>query len=463
MRNSKKIPWMLIAVALVFSFNPNIAIIDPLPDFIGYMLLSFVLSRITVLNSTLDDAKRAFDKMILIDGCKILAIMWVFGMEALSERTTSILVWCFAFAVLEGIFLIPAYLKLFRGLSELGDFYSSQAIHEKAPESRLSYTEKIRNLTVAFVAFRAFMTVLPELSVLSNTSTDEIAYSNSLYRYIGVMRGFCVIPVLVFGIIWAVKLVKYFKRLASDTELNSALLEEHNKKFETRRGIFIKGNVKTACWFMLIGSVLTLDIRLEKVNLLPDLLVLVMIMPAFAFFSRDTALEKKKVRVFAVLYGCASVLSHILEAYYVENFTYNAMNKNVTAFVMYLLSVIAVAVQGAMFICLLAVLFKEIKKVIVTHTGFVEGKEIHSEGEDARIAEVHSELDRNFTFAFDAAMLYVISDVVYALYGAFYAFVNVNLGFLNVINLCCGALFIGMLFRAMNEMREAVDTKYMLS
>lgn len=463
MSNNKKMPWMPIAASLLFSFNPNIAMIDPLPDFIGYMILVFVLGRLSALNSTIEEAKHAFEKMIIIDGCRILAIIWVFGMEALSERTTSILVWCFAFAVLEGIFLIPAYIKLFKGLSELGDFYPSESIHAKPGRSRYSYTEKTRNITVVFVAFKAFMSVLPELSVLSNTSTDEITYANSLYRYIGVMRGFCVIPVLIFGIIWAIKLVKYFNRLSRDRELNEALTNGYQKKTEERKGLFIKSNVKTACWFMLIGAILTLDIRLEKVNLIPDILVLLMFVPALAFFSRDTDIKKRKIHIFMIIYGCASVISHILEAYYVENFTYNAMNKNITAFVMYIMSVAAVALQGVIFICLLSALFKEIKKVIVEHTGFVQGKKIHSEGEEARIAEVHKELDRNFTFAFDGAMLYVVSDVIYSLYGAFYAFANVNLGFLNVVNLCCGALFIGLLLKAMNEMKEAVDTKYMLS
>ena len=59
-------------------------------------------------------------------------------------------------------------------------------------------------------------------------------------------------------------------------------------------------------------------------------------------------------------------------------------------------------------------------------------------------------------------MLYVLSDVLYALYGAFYAFANVNLGFLNVVNLVCGLLFVGVLIKAFHEMQDAVSIKYML-
>ena len=460
---TKKMPWILVAISLLFSFNPTITVIDIFPDFFGYLMLSFCLGRLAVLNSTLEEAKKAFEKMILIDGGKLLAIIWIFGIEALSERSTSILVWCFVFAVLECIFLIPAYIKLFKGLSEIGDFFPSESIHTKRGKSRLSNTERTRNFTIFFVLFKAFMTVLPELSVLENTSMDEIGYSNSLYRYIGVMRGFCIIPVMVLGIIWAVRIFGYFRSLAKDTTLNSAMSEEYGLKNKDRRGLFIKSNVKTACWFMTVAGILTLDIRLENVNILPDILVLPMLVPAIIFFARDTKINKTKIYIFSTFYGVASVISNMLGTYYIENFTYNAMNKNATAFIVYVLSVAAVALQGAMFILLIAVIVKEMKKIISEHTGFVQGKEIFSEGEKARIAEVHRELEKGFVIAFDAAMIYVLSDVLYALYGAFYAFADVNLGFLNVVNLLFGGIFIGMMIKATGDLKEAVDTKYMLS
>jgi hypothetical protein len=208
-----------------------------------------------------------------------------------------------------------------------------------------------------------------------------------------------------------------------------------------------------------------LDIRLERVNIVPDVITVALFIPALLYFATDTQIQKKqrrRIHALIWIYGAVSVIAQLLEAYYIDNFTYNAMNKNITAFVFYLVSVIAVALQGGVFICLLSAFFKEIRGVIVDHTGYVLGKEIRSEGEDMRVAEVHKEISRSFTLAFDAAMLYVLSDVVYSLYGAFYAFANVNLGFLNVVNLACGALFIGMTVKATGELREAVNTKYML-
>ena len=86
---SDSMGWGMIAVGLLFLFNPNINIIDVLPDFIGYIFLCLGGAKLTDLNESIDRALSAFRKMILIDAGKWLALMWVFGMSVTSERNSS--------------------------------------------------------------------------------------------------------------------------------------------------------------------------------------------------------------------------------------------------------------------------------------------------------------------------------------------------------------------------------------
>ena len=72
MTEKKQIPWGLFIIAGVFLFNPNIAIFDFLPDFIGYIILSIALTKLAMLDDNLYEAKRAFDRMIIVDIGKIL-------------------------------------------------------------------------------------------------------------------------------------------------------------------------------------------------------------------------------------------------------------------------------------------------------------------------------------------------------------------------------------------------------
>ena len=213
---------------------------------------------------------------------------------------------------------------------------------------------------------------------------------------------------------------------------------------------------------LTVAAVLSLDFRFEEINILPDVLVLAALIPALVFFRKTVDWKRSSSIVYMSSFGVLSVLSYWFERHYIENYTYNAMQRDPKVFTAYLIWVGAVALQGIFFILMLSSVFKCTKTVIKEHTGYVLGKEINTEKEREQIADVQNELGKEFELALDFGVLYAVSDLLYSLYGAFYAFMNKNMGFFNVINIGCGFLFIGMLLRAMSDMKEAVEVKYML-
>ena len=58
-KNKKRISFTAIAVSFVFLFNPNISIIDFLPDFIGYIILTVALINLADLNDTFWEAQKS--------------------------------------------------------------------------------------------------------------------------------------------------------------------------------------------------------------------------------------------------------------------------------------------------------------------------------------------------------------------------------------------------------------------
>lgn len=461
-KNKNRIPWLGLAIGFVFILNPNITVVDFLPDFIGYIIISLSLRKLALIGETLADAKKAFEKMILIDAGKTLAIFWVFGIEAVSERATSLLLWSFVFGVLEGIFLIPCYLKLFKGLSALGNYHPNSSIHLNFGKTKKSITDAMMIFSIAFVILKAVLTVLPELSDLTSISAFESGATVSLYRYIGIMRMLACIPVAVIGLVWYANIVRYFRKIANDTELNNSLNVYYEENVLPRKGLFVIRNVKIASWLFVIAAILTLDLTLDGVTLLPDVLVLPVLIAAFVYIGKFSSLKKTLVYVLGALYGVLSVASYALNYAFHELYSYNAMDRDFSAFLLYFAGVLAVALQGIVFICLLSAIFKQIHTVVAEHTGYVLGKENASDGENRRIAEFHKEINKTFSLALDFAVLYVISDVAYALYGAIYAFLRNNAGYLGMVNIIFGLVFIGMTVRAFDTLKDAVQTKYML-
>ena len=80
-QNKKYISFGLICVAFIFLCNPNIAVIDLLPDFIGYIILSFALVNLADINETVSEALKGFRRMIFIDAGKMLSLVWIFGIS----------------------------------------------------------------------------------------------------------------------------------------------------------------------------------------------------------------------------------------------------------------------------------------------------------------------------------------------------------------------------------------------
>ena len=461
-KKSARIPWGAIALAFVFIFNPNVNIVDPLPDVFGHIILALSLVKLSMVCPALTDARRAFERMILIDGAKILALLWVFGIEATSERNSSLMLWSFVFGMLEIGFLAPAFVKLFDGLSELGDFHTNNSIHASKKKNGQSYTDSLKKFSVFFVIFRAIMVVLPELTNLTTTSYDEHSLFFGMYRYIGVLRGICFIPVFVVGAIWLSKVISYFNRIRRDKTLCESVSNAYAQKILPKQGIFTIRNVKAATWFFVAAAVLTIDFKIDDSNIFPDIFVALFMIPALVYFCKSSKLKARASYLLIGLYGALSVLSTLAEAYFDANYSYNVMEKSQEAFTVYLVYVGFVALKSIFFISMLAVIFRQIRTVVADHTGYVLGREIHSEGERTRTAELQAELNKNFVRVIDVAIVYVLSDILCSLYGAFYAFMDKNMGWFSVINIACAIIFISVSVRAVGELRESVQTKYML-
>ena len=457
----KNISFGLFIASFIFLFNPCISIIDPLPDLIGYVILSIALSKIAMISETLYDAKRAFERLVILDAGKLLSIVWVFGIDSVSERNTSLLLWSFVFGALEIIFAIPAYIKLFEGFSYLGNFYPNTAIHGDKGKKK-SYTDVVKAFTIVFVIVKAILTCLPEISALASSNYDETSRFVDIYRYIGVIRGLCIVPVLVIGFIWLVAMIRYFVRISKDKAFIDAINDEYSKRKTTKTGAFIIKDIKIATVFMVIASVFTIDFNLDGVNILPDILVIISLAISLFYFSKTAKIKKNVLIVVFALFSALTIFEDCIRYYFADNFYYNAITKNGEAFGVYLGTVIAVALEGVMLIIVYVVFARALRSVVSEHTGYVLGKEINTDGEKKQILAVQERLNKNFAVLADFAIICALADTFASLYGAFYAFLNKNFGWMSLISISCCLLFVGMTVKAVSELKEAVQTKYML-
>jgi len=447
--------WML--PAFCFLFNPNIAVIDLLPDFVGYIFLSVALAKLGDLNDALGEARKAFLRMILIDVAKLLAILWIFGMEAAGERSSSFLLWSFVFAVLEWIFLIPAYQKLFDGVLQLGNFYENTSIFKKPQRARTdkSMTERLRGFTVVFVAIKALLSFLPELADLTNMAYNEQGSVLNLYQYIGTMRMLCFIPVLIVGLVWLVRMLRYVISLRRDAVLMKGLDASYEEKVVPNQGMFIGRSVTMAYTALLMGAILTLDLRLDHINLLPDILAFLGLLIFFLFLKKQTPLQKGFWTISLTLYGILCVASMIGQGMFFSRYTYGALMRNDKALLAYVILVAVEIGKSVSFLLVGLCIARSLRAVIVTHTGYVMGQHAHAEVIARHVEGVQKELKKYVTYMLVTMAVYAVADVAYEI-------LNPNYGVMGTINLIFGLIWIVTVWKAQSEIGYAVKTKYML-
>ena len=117
-----------ILVALVFLLTPSISLIDPLPDFIGYLLLAHALSYAADAFPYFGDAKAGFTRMMWISLSKIPAALLMLMMWGTDNAQRSIVtVFSLCYAVLDLVFLMPALRSFMEGVFYLGNRYDCES------------------------------------------------------------------------------------------------------------------------------------------------------------------------------------------------------------------------------------------------------------------------------------------------------------------------------------------------
>ena len=120
-----------ILAGMIFLFNPHINIIDVLPDVIGYILILHGLSKLSDLERNLLSARDKFLKLAWLSAVKLscLLILPIFD-------ETLYLIFTFCFGLLEVIWLIPAFVDMFHGISFLESRYTKHRTRHESGDNR---------------------------------------------------------------------------------------------------------------------------------------------------------------------------------------------------------------------------------------------------------------------------------------------------------------------------------------
>ena len=429
---TKRISFSAIAVSFAFLFNPSISIVDILPDFIGYIILTVALTKLADMNDTFFEVQRKFRFLIVIDAVKILALFWAFSMASGNERNSSLLLWSFVFAVLDMVFLIPALIKLFSGMTELAYAHESTYLLGTS-KKRKTPTDRIRALSVFFVVFKATVSFLPELTELTSSYYWELMINPpkfNLYRYVGALRFLAMLLILAVGIFWLVRIMSYFGRVGKDKIFMDSLNTAYAEKVLTKKGIFIKRRVSIASVLILAAIVLSFDFRFDGVNVIPDILSVPLFAIALSTLGKVVKVSKIKSAIFCTLAGVGFAAYYVMELIFQQKFYNNGLEiiwRDEVAMELYIITLALAVLAGVAFVLLAGFALRCYSGVISLATE----PDITDE-RNARLAisfaeENKKRLDKRLIVCFAAVLACAVADICYAAFSkAFGAMFLIN-------------------------------------
>lgn len=502
----KKLGIGFIIASFFFLFNPDLNVIDILPDFIGYILICMGLSQLSYINSSFEEAAEKFKKMILVSFCKFASIVLLFGLLNERERPYGFLLFAFSFLVLDLIFLIPAVKCLFEGFIYLAGRHKSEVAYKRKPafnplnklntegldsrkkeriatlskklnrfaEMRKTYIEKIYRSTFVFFVVKAVGYTLPEFTVLTKDSYTDGSFVMYMYDNISNYRILSMMIVSVFGLVWLIRSVKFFVKLGNESSFIESLKEDFVTKALPREGIFVRRTVKNALLLFGLGAIFSIDfhvsITLDSIsssaiaineitlNVFPDIITAFLFLCA-AITLRHYIKAHKQLIVSSSVYFAMSAFASILKIYFLSAYgSFSAVNRADEAFILFYSICASTIIENIAFIAMMICFAKLMIELIKNYTGYISVFTDYTS--QSRLKAIHKELNLKVWVIVAVA---VLSAATASLYDFMLIERHTFAQITWVIDFAVQAAFAGTVIYALFGIKDEVDSRYMLA
>ncbi len=451
----------LAAVSAVFLFNPDMALVDVLPDFIGYILLCLSLIYLRDLSPHFEAAWKNFRLLACLTAAKLGLFFWVFGgLSNAQERPTMMLLISFCSCVLELILGIPAWRELIEGFilhaqTAAGEF----PLREKGARS---YREgknisiSFRDFTVFFICAKAVLANISEFAVLSDHSYDDSAFN--WYRFIGLFRLIALIAGAFIGVIWLIWAIRYFRGILGDSDFIDSAKEKYEKVVLPNTGLFIRRDIAFTLGIICAAALTTADIYLDHVNIIPDTLTALLLI--WGFVKLKPYFKNYKLGVIlAAAYGAVSIWGAVVSYGYISDpIDVSRTWENPKIFAEFWSMYPIRIVEAAIFLAVFVYALKGVREMIAEHCGYVPTT-MDENYRSSRLEAIRKEVGAKVTLCTVFAVLVMLSGGLYELILSFDMIISELWWMINLV--LCVSFFASSAYM-MSAVCEEVESRYML-
>ncbi len=369
-------------VAALFLFNPNINLVDLLPDFVAYLILYNALSRVADIIPHFDDARDRFYKLFWVSLSKLPA---AFIMLSISSQTPSerpiVAVFSLSYAILELMYIYPAFTNLFDGFEYLEGRFGTED-SEKKP------LLPPRKFTAVFFSIKMLCCTLPEFSLTSVSDIlGDVTYRPNIAKFYPYFSAFGGIITLAVGVIWLIKLIRFCRFITSSRHIEFSLSSSYIEKRERLRQIHSYRLVCLCMSLLTLAVFFGFDMLLDDKNYLPDVFSALLFVAGALVMLKFTQRARLPI-IFGLIYAFSSMCTMFAQSSFHRSYIYTDIYKIIAAEKAYGLVIGASLLECVVSILLFFTIARGVSALVKDTTGSV----IQSESAQKYNTSLHKSL-----------------------------------------------------------------------
>ena len=321
-----------IIFALILIINPNINIVDLLPDFVGYIILIRAISTAALTAPYFDEAKTYLTRLMWLSVLRVPAFLIITTARNQNAADGDIIVlMTLVFTVAEVLLLVFAISNLFSGIFYMGERCDTPSLISDFAVcgKKFSSVEMLKNSAYAFVIIKTSLNLLPEFLRLTKTveigSNEYVQHLSAFYPLILVIS---IALSLTIGIFFVKYVIKYLHSIANSFEKAVETMYGYNKEFtDKKRKVF---TLQRAASWLMIASVFSLEVIFDNfhgINILPHSIYGIFITVGIYLSLKECSYRKGRVLSYATaalgaLYCAVALGALIASISFLSEYTY---------------------------------------------------------------------------------------------------------------------------------------------
>ena len=362
-----------ILFSIIFLFNPNISVIDVLPDFIAYFVLARVFLYASDCAPHFEEARIAFRRLGWLNFFKFFGLLiMIFVKRENSSENDIIPLVTLVFAFCEALLTFVAIKNIFDALFYLGN--RSEATSTISPFyifGKEIRPETVRTLSYAFTVLKCVTYFAPTPFLLTFLNITAEGRGLLAKWFIGVLVSTQIICVIV-GIIWLCFVRKYALAIKTEGKFFSTLdlLLKNNKGFSLDKKEKLR-SATSALTVFEIAALFTLELSLVEnysVNLIPHFIYAALLLFGVYRLSRF-AKGAMPAYISGGIYLVTSTVAYFVQRHFLIEYGYGRLVTNKMARAFYPRVIVLSAVEFIALAVFLYFIARMLHSFILSHTG----------------------------------------------------------------------------------------------